>query len=547
MFNSIYAPFKKAIKTLCLSCMLLFSLGAIGKTTELNTQDLANAVNRALLHFNTPGMAVGVIHQGKIVHLDGFGIANRETNSPVDKSTYFRLASTSKAFTAASLAILVDEGKLQWDDKVIDHLPGFRMMDPWVTAEFTIRDLLSHRSGLVAGAGDSMIWPEPSGFSRSEMIHNLRYLSPEYSFRNTYAYNNVLYITAGEVVAKIAQQRWEDFVAERIFVPLGMACFAGDMPSSTLSNVANAYGHNDEMGIYSIPRNSINGEGLISAAAGGIVCNVSDMLKWLDFLLTLNASNNKQVPFRLADTQMDIQNKPVFSAERLREMWSPNTLLKISKNDKQLDHTQYRSYAMGWQLRNILGYEAIYHTGTLSGYQAYVTLVPELDLGVVLLNNGSNSGARTSVMQTILRAYMPGAEQQDWVTFYHNEQTTAQQQYLNKHTTPDGSGEILLPLIAYVGEYKDRWFGTMTITQLENVLRIKSTKMVTLTGTLEPFEANSFIIRWDNQNAARDSFIHFDVDPSHQVTAFKLHPFSVDVSNEHEYRDMYFEKWVGGK
>ena len=557
MFNPVYTPHKKFTHSLCLSCLLLFSFSAFGigaagketvaKDTLLDEHSLASTVSRALSHFNTPGMAVGVIHQGKIVHLDSFGIANRETNAPVDENTYFRLASTSKAFTAASLAILVDEGKLQWDDKVIDYLPGFRMMDPWVTAEFTIRDLLSHRSGLIAGAGDSMIWPEPSGFSRSEMIHNLRYLSPEYSFRSTYAYNNVFYITAGEVVAKIANQPWEDFVAKRIFAPLGMECFAGDMPDSALSNVAMAYGYNDDEGIYPIPRNGVKGEGLISAAAGGIVCNASSMLKWLNFLLTRNDANHDEVPLRLTDINKGAKNTPVFSAARLSDMWSPNTILKISKNDKQLDNTQFRSYAMGWQLRNILGYEAVYHTGTLSGYQAYVTLVPALDLGIVLLNNGSNSGARTSVMQSILRAYIPGAKQQDWVTYYHNEQTEARQKYLSKKTIPVGSGEVLLPISAYAGEYADNWFGTMTITQSGSVLRVESAKMVTLTGTLEPFEANSFVIRWDNKNAARDSFIHFDVDPSHQVTAFTLHPFSVDVSNEHEYRDMYFEKRVRGK
>jgi len=552
MFTHVYAPHTKFINRLCLSCLLLSAFWAISaeavgkdavrKANVLAEKQLANTVSSALAQFNTPGMAVGVIHQGKIVHLTGFGVRDRETNSPVDENTYFRLASTSKAFTAASLAILVDEGKLNWDDKVIDHLPEFRMMDPWVTAEFTIRDLLSHRSGLVAGAGDSMIWPEPSGFSRNEMIHNLRYLSPEYSFRNTYAYNNVFYITAGEIVAKIANTRWEDFVDKRIFAPLGMACFAGDMPQSALRNVAKAYGHNDEVGIYPIPRNSINGDVLISAAAGGIVCNASSMLKWLDFLLTLNATQTEHAPALLTDAQMDAKNTSVFSAARLAEMLSPNTILKISKNDKQLDHTQFRSYAMGWQLRNILGYEAVYHTGTLSGYQAYVTLVPALELGVVLLNNGSNSGARSSVMQTILKAYMPGARKQDWVTYYHTEQAKARQEYLTNKTIPVGSSKVLLPASAYVGQYADRWFGAMTITHSGNVLRIESTKMVTLTGTLEPFEANSFVIRWDNQNAARDAFIHFDVDPKQQVTAFTLHPFVVELDNDHEYRDMNFKK-----
>ena len=153
---------------------------------ELITPDsLRRVVDKALQAFHTPGVAVGISHQGQIVHAQGYGHRDLGNKLQVNPFTYFRLASTSKAFTAASVAILVDEGKLAWDDRVIDHLPDFRLHDPYVTREFRIIDLLTHRSGLDDGAGDAMLWPEPSGFTRGEVIHNLRYLTPRFSFRQT--------------------------------------------------------------------------------------------------------------------------------------------------------------------------------------------------------------------------------------------------------------------------------------------------------------------------------------------------------------------------
>jgi CubicO group peptidase (beta-lactamase class C family) len=539
MFNNFLSAKSIFIKSTILASLALYSIQLVyASSTQLNDEILSTEINKALSTFNTPGMAVGITYQGENVHLEGYGMRDLKAQAQVDKKTYFRLASTSKAFTAASLAILVDEEKLKWDDKVIDHLPEFRMMDPWVTAEFTIRDLLSHRSGLVSSAGDSMIWPEPSGFSRAEMVHNLRYLTPEYSFRSTYAYNNIFYITAAEIVSKVTNMPWEDFVSTRIFKPLNMKCYAGEIPSKALKNKASAYGYNQERGIYPIPRNGIKGKALISAAAGGIVCNASDMLKWLNFLLTLNEHNEEET--NQSSTQASAPN--IFSAQRLKEMWSPNTILNVSKNDQLNDGTQFRHYAMGWQIKNINGYRVIYHTGTLSGYQAYVTLVPELELGVVLLNNGSNSGARSSVMETIIKSIMPQSENKDWVETIQMQRETARQKYLsNYEEVPDGSGTLLLAKTAYSGQFTDQWFGSMLIEQVDDELRIKSERMLTLTGTLEPYEGNSFVIRWDNKNAARDTFIHFDVDPKHQVKGFSLEPFTVKVSKDHEYRDMYFQ------
>jgi CubicO group peptidase (beta-lactamase class C family) len=503
---------------------------------SLNKRAIENTIDKALETFQTPGMSVGIIHKNKVVLAKGYGSANLETNLKANAQTYFRLASVSKAFTSAALAILVDEEKINWNDKVINYLPEFQLYDPYVTREFTILDLLTHRSGLLSGAGDSMIWPEPSGFSRQEVIENLRYLSPEYSFRARYAYSNVMYISAGELVAKVSGMSFENFVEQRIFKHLGMDCFVGDIPKISMSNVAMGYAHNNERGIYPVSRNAITTQGLMSAAAGGMVCNAQDMLKWLGALLS-----RENLPF--TESQLD-------------EMWYPQTILGVSKLDKQWDNTLYKNYGLGWRLANVGELEVISHTGTLSGYQAYALMVPKLELGVIILNNGSNSAARGAVMQSIVKSYMQQAgykdeKQKDWIVNYIEYLDEREQAYLAKLETPVASAPMSITNEQILGEYKDKWFGSFLVESISNVeqnntpiIRISSNKMSTLKGTLVPFQDATYKIEWDNKNAASDAFMHFRLNVKREITSATLHPFSVDEIINHEYRDMEFIKVV---
>lgn len=493
----------------------------------ITAPSLDKVVATALETFYTPGASVAIVHQGQIVHAKGYGFRDLKKKTPVTKDTYFRLASTSKAFTAATMAILVDEGKVQWDDKVIDFLPNFALSDPATTSAFTILDLFTHRSGLVGGAGDSMLWPEPTGFTRAEIIHNLRYLTPEYRFRSTYGYSNVMYITAAEVVAKIANQPWEQFLHERIFAPLQMDCYASSPPDTALNNAAMGYGHNDERGIYPIPRNAINNQSIVSAPAGGIICNASSMAIWLQTLL-----NEAHTPSGAA----------LISREQLNQIFTPQMPLFISEHDKQTHRTHSKSYAIGWRIQNIYGYEMISHTGTLSGYQAYAAIIPELELGVIILNNGSNYGVRDSVMQTIIKSVMPEAKPVDWIDHYIDYQAKQEQRYLRRLLPePKGSGTVLLPLSSYLGTFCDEWFGEVNLYQDQNnIYRFSSAKMPTLRGRLEAFDQHSWIVRWDNQNAASDAFVHFEVNPDNTIKGFSMYPYTAKEIINHEYRDMFF-------
>ena len=533
---------------LCILCGLLL-LVALAAQAHVNQADISNksaltpisppliseqqldaVINQALKTFYTPGAAVAIVHHGKIVHAKGYGKRHTENDLDVNKHTYFRIASTTKAFTAATMSILVDEGKVAWTDKVIDHLPEFRLSNPYVTSEFTILDLFTHRSGLVGGAGDSMLWPEPSGFTRKELIHNLRHLTPVYSFRSTYAYSNVMYITAAEIVAKISGLPWAQFLQERIFAPLNIQCYGGAMPNAALANVALSYGHNDERGIYAIPRNGIHGSEILSAAAGGVVCNAQGMAVWLRALLN-DATTRK--------------GDALFSTEQLEQMFTAQIPLYISSHAKQTHRTHSKSYAIGWRKENIYGYEMISHTGTLSGYQAYVAMIPELSLGVVVLNNGSNYGVRSAIMQAVIKSIMPESPKIDWVAHYVDYQEKQEARYLARLLPdPVGTGVMLLPIEKYLGTYKDKWFGNITLWEnSQGNLRFKSHKMPTLKGDLEAFGEHSWLVRWDNQNAASDAFIHFDVRPDRSIKGLSMYPYTAKEIVNHEYRDMYFTPW----
>jgi CubicO group peptidase (beta-lactamase class C family) len=518
-------------------------------TPSLDVELTRKRIKSALQAFYTPGMAVGVVHKGEVIFLEGAGAAvlstpaSKKTNNTINPQTYFRLASTSKAFTAAALAILVDEGKIAWTDKVIKHLPEFQMQDPWITREFTIEDLLTHRSGLIGGAGDSMIWPEPSGFSAQEVIERLKFLSPASSFRSQYAYSNVLYITAGELVSRVSKQSYGAFVEERIFKALDMDCFAGDVPAEALNKAATPYGHNDERGLYPIPRNAITAEAQMSVAAGGIVCNAESMTKWLSALL-----QPKTLPF---------------SEASLNAMWTPRTLLNVSSFEEEWDGMHFKTYGYGWRMANIQSQKVIYHTGTLSGYQAYVALIPELELGVVILNNGSNYGARSSVMQHILKSYLPQdtegtAEKRNinnWVKEFIDFQAKQEQRYLaNQQPEPKAKLPMVVALDQVIGRYEDAWFGEVVIEEAiateestitgktRSKLRFSSSRMTNLRATLTPFENNKYKAVWDNQNAASNAFLLFELNLANEVVGFTMHPFSSTERSRHAYRDMHFIK-----
>ncbi|MCU7555594.1 serine hydrolase [Alteromonas sp. ASW11-19] len=520
---------KNAWLVALLTCVFLSPALAVADSESSNfEQRLAGVVDKSLAAFNTPGMAVGILHQDKIIYLAGHGYRDLEHKLPVTPDTYFLLASASKAFTASAMAVASNRGDLHWQDKVTAYLPSFALASEHATENFTLTDLLTHRSGLGSGAGDIMLWPAPSKFSRREIIHNLRFLTPQSAFRQRYAYNNLMYITAAAVVDAAGEQSWDQLVQEEIFNPLKMQCFVGRLPDTHNDNVAQSYGFTERRGTYPIPRNAINTDAPVWTPAGGIVCNARDMLNWLAMWLREG---------KAAD------GTQVLTTDTVKHMTTPVTPLPVSGTDKAWFDTRHAGYALGWRVADQFGEQVISHTGTVSGYQAFVAFVPNHQLGVVLLNNGSDYGSRGAVMQTILQHFLaPEQAPRDWIAAYQEFQRNWQQRTSERNTPPQGSGTVTLPLGAYAGHYADTWFGKVSVIKDEDGLYLHSHKMPSLTGRLKPFNEHSFKVLWDNPDVMEPVLVTFEQSSDDQISQFTLAPFTVRLQRNHPFRDMTFRR-----
>ncbi|GAA5134537.1 serine hydrolase [Thalassotalea piscium] len=503
------------------------------QTDAFNVKEVDSLVHKVLATFKVPGAAVGVIKDGEVLLNKGYGLQdiNKEALT-VDKKTLFKIASTSKAFTAAALAMLVDQQKITWESKVVDIIPQFALYDQWVTKEFTIADLLTHRSGLARFAGDLMLWPEPAGFSRDEIIRNLKHLRPASGFRSEYAYDNLLYIVAGEVVAKVSGLSWEQFVEQQIFSALEMKrCFAGAVPKKQMTNIAQPHGLiNDKPTI--IKRNQTYDKESVMAAAGGIKCSVNDLLVWVQTQLNRGISP--------ADVR-------IFSDEQSKVMWSPHTILSVSENDKKYHNTNFRSYGLGWRLADTHGYKRVSHTGSLSGNLSQITLIPELNLGVVVLINQNSTYARNTIMNSIVQSFI-NVEQRDWLTI----QTQRQQERLDRLRTKSAQAslthnvkplrkKVTLPLQRYVGLYQDPWFGQVNISIKNKQLYFESLKSTRMHGHMIENEGNEFIVWYDDRSLEADAFARFTVE-NNQVVGLTMDRLSDDIDASFDYIDLNFTR-----
>lgn len=494
---------------------LLFTLwvsaGLAQEPVGISEPDLARLANRAMLEYQVPGMAIGIVKADKIVLSKGFGLRELGKRDRVDSETLFKIASNSKAFTTAALAILVDEGQVSWDGLVIDYIPEFRMKDPWVTAGFTVTDLLTHRSGLPGFIGDMLLWPEPNSFTREDIIYALRYFEPVSGFRSKYAYDNLLYIVAGEVIPRVSGKSWGEFVESRIMRPAGMKrCFADKIPNREMKNLATPHGV-IEGKLSVIERGRIPQQPPVSAAAGGVICSLGDMLTWVRTQL-----NKGTTP---AGTRL-------FSADQSRELWKPRTLRNVSERDFELNRTHFKAYGLGWRLADVHGYKEVSHTGTLAGMKSYVVLIPELELGVVLLTNGSSSAARTAVMNSIVRSYMP-AEQIDWIQLINDGR--AKQQREEKLATLEAKPPVQTPqaccipeLSQFAGRYRDPWFGDITISLNDDQLYFAAEKSPKLAGVLSHHDGSRFIVRWTDRSLEADAYILFERGENDRVVAMSM-------------------------
>ncbi len=512
---------KLALIITAISFVLTFSVTSTAQV--ISSAQIDSLTELTLKTFDVPGIAVGVIKDGKLIHAKGYGVRSLRTMQKVDENTLFGVASNSKAFTSAALGMLIDEGKLKWDDKVTDHIPEFKMYDPYVTDAFTIRDLLTHRSGLGLGAGDLMMFPDSNNFTKKDIIHNLRYLKPVSAFRTKYDYDNNLYIVAGEVITRVSGLSWEDFIEQRIMQPLGMT--ASKASISRLANRNNIVK----------PHAPVNGKvstididwSETANAAGGIVSNITDLSKWL----IMQMDNG-----RYGD------GKKLFSEEVHNDFWAPQTIINVGGPGAY--NTHFAAYGLGWFLSDVKGYKQVSHTGGLAGIVTQITLIPELKLGIIVLTNQQSGAAFTAITNTIKDSYL-GIKGANRVKQMHdrvlkNEADAkkitdsiwagiAAQQ---KSTAPKAD------INNFIGTYKDQWFGDVTISIRNGQPWFYSKRSPKLSGLLLPFKGNTFVARWNDRSMDADAYVKFNLDENGKASGFTMAAISPLTDFSFDFQDL---------
>lgn len=510
--------------------VLGFAILAITSTLKaqaLTSGEIDSLVERSIKAFDVPGISVGVIKDGKIVYAKGHGVRSLNTKQPMDENTLVGIASNSKAFTAVALGILVDEGKIKWDDRVQDYIPEFKLYAPYVSENFTIKDLLTHRSGLGLGAGDLMFFPDGSDFTIKDIIHNLRYLKQVSQFRTKYDYDNNLYIVAGEVIARVSGKSWPEFVEERIMRPLEMTSSAGLF--ERLTDKSNAIdGHASVEGkVQVIKRSMVR----VPAAAGGVNSNITDLLKWVEMFL----ENGKYG-----------DSKRLISDKVLKELWMPQTIIRV--NSPGPYNTHFAAYGLGFFLSDVNGYKQVTHTGGLEGMVTQITMIPELKLGIIVLTNQQEGGAFRSITNQILDGYF-GKTGRDWVTDLSaaRQKALAEAKAVTDKVAAEvakakASGGTTLDPTAVAGRYSDAWFGEISLDLKDGKLRFASKRSPRLTGEMYPYKANSFIVRWDDRSMDADAFVNFQLDVDGRPQGFTMKAISPLTDFSYDFHDLEFHR-----
>jgi CubicO group peptidase (beta-lactamase class C family) len=480
----------------------------------------------------TPGMAVAIVENGKVVLAKGYGVRKLGAPEKVNADTIFMIGSTAKAMTTAALATLVDAGKLGWDDKVIDRLPGFQMNDAWVTREMTVRDLLVHRSGLGLGAGDLLYIPRGS-YSRAEIVRRLRYIKPATSFRSGYAYDNVLYIVAGQLIEAVSGQSWESYVRDHVFKPAGMTHAADDF-TTIFANPNRAHPHarfggsvrgTNEMRLIDerdhLPQ--------ASAPAGLIAASANDMARWLQV--------------QLADGAVPGGGR-VYSAAQAREMHTPVTPIPITDLPGPIAGTQprFQSYALGWEVRDYHGAKIVWHAGGLYGATTVVVLIPEKKVGFSITIASEETEPRHGLMYELLDHYL-GLPNQDWPArfkAYRTQRIAAAEAAVSQKTGSPAKIGPSLPLARYAGRYVDPWYGPITVAADAGGLRVNFQPTPNMGGRLEHYQYDTFIARFDDP-AIEPAYMTFALDADGKVSRITAKAVSPIADFSFDYGDLAFE------
>lgn len=427
-------------------------------------------VTAAMADWKVPGLAIAAVRGDSVLFTKGYGVRKLGDPTPVDAQTMFAIGSASKAFTGTVMAMLADQGKVSFDARVTEYLPWFEMYDPWVTRELTVRDLFLHRSGM--SRGDN-IWYATTN-SREEIVRSIRRLKPSTSFRTRFQYQNLMFITAGEVEHAATGQSWDELIRSRIFTPLGMT--ASNTSVKDLEgrpNVAAPHAEIDGV-VKPIPYRNIDNAG----AAGSINSNATDMAQWLKFWVNGGVAGGRRL---LSEAMVRDATAPQFTVDdpdMIARLLSPNFL----------------GYGYGWFVEDFRGQRWVNHGGNIDGMAALVGFLPASKLGVVILTNMNQSDVTLPLMAHLFDRLLGIQPPKDYNTPYHAAERAdlARRQAGAKPPVRVEGTKPSLPLEAYAGTYRDSFMGTATVRYADGKLTVQYDKSA-IVGTLEHFHYDSFI------------------------------------------------------
>lgn len=469
--------------------------------------DFDATVARAMATFKVPGLAVAVVKNDSVIFAKGYGVRALGAPEPVTPHSLFAVGSTSKAFTVAVLQQLEQEGKLRLDDPATQYLPSLQLYDPYVTRELTVRDLVTHRSGLPTA---NAVW-YGTPYSREEILRRLRYRKPSASFRSTWQYQNEMFLAAGQVIAAVDGRSWDDAVKARLFTPLGMRASGTSVRElATMPDVAQPHLERDGT-VRRIPYRNIDN----IAPAGSINSSVHDMAQWIRFQLAKGKWDGRQL---LNEAAFDDARRPYMAmpSSPFSELTAPGA--------------QLVSYGMAWMLYGWNGRTIVEHSGGIDGMTAEVALVPEERLGLVILANLSTVAPQ--VLQSYLLDSFFGAPKRDWTGEVSTKMAALEKAGADamakaeRERTKDS--RPTMPLSAYAGTYADSLYGDVVVREANGALQL--TFLGNREARLEHWQYDTFRAHWDDVILDK-TMVQFFLDASGKVDRVRIGMFAGETGD----------------
>lgn len=501
-------PKHRYCRVAILSAVLLVLSGTLKSETERTALNVDDYVNAAMAAWEVPGLALAVVKGDQVILKKGYGVRDLRSRKAVDTRSLFAIASNSKAFTATALGLLVQEGRIGWDDPVLKHLPDFRLYDAEATRRVTVRDLLCHRCGLGLWAGDLTWWD--SIYDRKEVIRRIRFQPPVKAFRTSYVYCNLMFLVAGEIIPAATGTSWDDFLARRFFMPLNM--------TRTNTSVRGLAGD----GNVATPHSLVDGKlAPISyqnvdncAPAAAVNSCVDDLIQWMRLQLDGGV----------------YQGRCLVKPEIMEEIRKPHNLIQLSKQYRQRHPMVHLSaYALGFRLHDYRGRLVINHTGGLDGMLSYFGFMPEEKVGVIILTNSDQHGLYRALAYYLFDAAL-GVEGWDWSRRYlavHKENLKKEAiRKRERQAERAADTQPSLPLSAYAGVFEDPVYGKARLVLSKDatnkkVMTLKLSAHPAITGTLTHWHHDTFQVRWDHR-LWQTSFLQFQMDRQGRATGFTI-------------------------